>query len=245
MLKAIDGLDPDVAAFTAEGVVTADDYRDQLVPAVERIIESGRQPRVLYELGPNLERFDLGAMFSDARLGFSHLTDFARIAVVTDRDWIRDAVRAFGVLIPCPVQVFDVDELEDARAWIEERTVDLVEVSVEREGGVAHLRARLSGTIDQDGENRLAHLAREGIGDATELRVLIEAEDFHGWSDLRALWQHVRFVAGQRARLEKVAIVGDARWQRRAIASARHVLGVDARFFEPDQLSDAEAWIDA
>jgi len=29
------------------------------------------------------------------------------------------------------------------------------------------------------------------------------------------------------------------------MASARHVLGVDARFFEPDKLADAQAWIDA
>jgi len=203
MLKTLDGPGPDIVAFTAEGVVTADDYRQVLVPAVERVIESGRRPRVLYVLGPDLERFELGAMFSDAKLGFSHLTDFDRIAVVTDHDWIRDAVRAFGIVIPCPVRVFDMDDLDDARAWIGERSVDLVEVSVDRRGDVALLHARLTGTIDQDAEKSLVNLAREGIGDALELRVLIEAEDFHGWSDLRALWQHVRFVAGQRARLQK------------------------------------------
>ncbi len=245
MLNVIEGLSPDVAAFSATGVVSAEDYAARFVPTVERIVEAGHKPRVLYVLGPELERFELGAMFSDAKLGFSHLTDFERIAVVTDRDWIEDAVRAFGVLMPCPVRVFDLNELDEAKTWIEERQVDLVEVSVEHKGDVAHLHARLTGTIDQDAEKSLIKLAREGIGDASELRVLIEAEDFHGWSELRALWQHVRFVAGERARLKKVAIVGDARWQRRAIASARHVLGVDARFFEPDQLTDAETWIDA
>jgi hypothetical protein len=82
-----------------------------------------------------------------------------------------------------------------------------------------------------------------GIGDADELRLLVEAVDFHGWRDLRSLWQHLRFVAGLRRKLERVAIVGDARWQRRLAASARRVLGVDARFFDPGQLAEAKAWL--
>ena len=32
-------------------------------------------------------------------------------------------------------------------------------------------------------------------------------------------------------------------WQRRLIGSAKHVLRIDARFYGPDQLAEAKAWL--
>ena len=43
---------------------------------------------------------DLGAVFEDMRVGFGHLGQWARIAVVTDIDWIKHAVDLFKLLLP-------------------------------------------------------------------------------------------------------------------------------------------------
>lgn len=243
MLKPIDGLGRDVIAFEAEGTVTAKDYADRLVPAVERVLEAGDTPRLLYVLGPSFERFELGALFADAKLGVSHLTDFDRIAVVTDHGWIDQSIRAFGALMPCPVRTFRNDELADAKAWVADVIADAFRVEVERDGSVARLHVRLHGALDTEAEDELVRAATDGIGDATEVRVLIDASAFHGWRELRALWHHIRFVAGQRRKLDRVAIVGDAKWQRRLVGSAKRVLRVDARYFSVDELDAASAWL--
>jgi hypothetical protein len=46
--------------------------------------------------------------------------EFARVAVVTDIEWIRMGVKVMAPLTPCPVQVFHVAELATAKAWIAE-----------------------------------------------------------------------------------------------------------------------------
>ncbi len=243
MLNRIEDLGEDVVGFEAEGVVTAKDYEEHLVPAIEHVIESGVQPRLLYVLGPSFERFDIGAAFADAKVGLSHFSDFERIAVVTDRDWIEHAVRAFGVLTPSPVRTFEYESLDDAKAWVSDHIKNEFQLEVERDGDTAHIHVKLQGSLDRKAEDELISAVKAGIGDAAEVRVLVEASDFHGWSDLRALWQHIRFIAGQRAKLERVAIVGDRTWQRRLAASAKHILRLEARFFDEGKLREAQAWL--
>jgi hypothetical protein len=47
-----------------------------------------------------------------------HLTQFSRIAVVSDLEWIRHAMRVFAPLIPGEVHVFADAELDKAKTWI-------------------------------------------------------------------------------------------------------------------------------
>jgi hypothetical protein len=47
-----------------------------------------------------------------------HLTDFEKIAVVTDKKWIRRAMKAFGWLMPGEVKLYANNELDEAREWI-------------------------------------------------------------------------------------------------------------------------------
>lgn len=243
MLKPIEGLGASVVAFEAHGVVTGDDYASTLVPAVEAAIDSGVRPRLLYVLGHDFERFDTGAMLADTKVGMGHLADFERIAVVTDVEWVDHAVRAFGVVIPCPVKVFRCVQRKAAETWISEPVATALEVHAERVGDTAQLYVRLHGALGQATEQDLIDTATQGVGDAQHVRLLLEAEDFHGWNDVRALWQHVRFVAGMQRKLDRVAIVGDASWQARMVAIARHVMRVDARFFPEVEKEAARAWI--
>ncbi len=242
MLKPLEDVAPCVVAFEAEGTVTADDYENSLIPAVEDVLDSLPRARLLYVLGSNFEKFSMGAAFADSKVGFNHLHDFDRIAVVTDHDWFSGAVRGFGVMLPCPVRVFSLDELEAAKHWISDTPSDGFTLDIESNGDTAFLQARLHGAFDREAEDKLLQAAEEGIGDAKHVNVCIEASDFNGWREFRALWHHIRFIIGKRGRLGRLAVVGDATWQRRILSTARHVLRVDARFFEPGQLDEARTW---
>ncbi len=57
-------------------------------------------------------------MWEDFSIGMEHLSRWERIAVVTDVEWIRLAVHAFGFLMPGKVRIFPVKEATGARAWI-------------------------------------------------------------------------------------------------------------------------------
>jgi hypothetical protein len=50
-------------------------------------------------------------------LGFAHLSDWRRCALVTDLDWVRQAAKALGWLMGGRLRVFEIDELKAALEW--------------------------------------------------------------------------------------------------------------------------------
>ncbi|GJM14971.1 MAG: STAS/SEC14 domain-containing protein [Thermodesulfobacteriota bacterium] len=125
MLEPIEGLPDNAVGFTAKGNVTAEDYETVLIPTVEDKLKLHEKVRLLYHLGEEFERFEAGAMWDDAKVGLAHITDWEKIAIVTDVNWIQQAGKIFGFAIetmsvPGDVKVFHNDELEEAIKWIGE-----------------------------------------------------------------------------------------------------------------------------
>ncbi|MGP8232286.1 MAG: STAS/SEC14 domain-containing protein [Methylovirgula sp.] len=118
MIEIIKGFPDSVVGFIARGHVTSQDYTDVLIPAVETALHRHGRIRCYYELGPDFTGFDAGALWEDARIGFEHLSQWERVAVVTDTDWIRLSVKAFRFLLPDMVRIFSTSQAAEARAWI-------------------------------------------------------------------------------------------------------------------------------
>ena len=74
--------------------------------------------RILYLMGDRFTGYSAGAAVQDAKLGVQHFTAWERCAVVSDTDWIRHAVSAFGWMIPGKVETFGLGELERAKEWV-------------------------------------------------------------------------------------------------------------------------------
>ena len=118
MLEIVEDMPANILAIKASGEVTSEDYESVMVPAVERKLEEFDKVRMLYELGPEMKGFTAGAMWQDAKVGMSHLLSFDKIAVVTDHTWLANAVRAFALMMPCPVKIFSTAERDAAKDWI-------------------------------------------------------------------------------------------------------------------------------
>src|SRR4029453_12590115 len=101
----------------AVGKVTDDDYRTVLLPAIEAAMERN-DVRLLYVLGEDFESYSPGAMWSDTRLWAGHRDAWARVAVVTDVDWVENGIRAFSWLMPGKIRVFDDDDVDQAKLWL-------------------------------------------------------------------------------------------------------------------------------
>lgn len=114
----LDGFPADVVAVEAKGRIEADDYENTLIPEIEARISKEGKVNLLYVLGPDFEGFSAGAAWEDAGLGLRHIGDFARVAVVSDKAWVRGAVRMFAPLVGAEVQAFRMEELDKAKEWI-------------------------------------------------------------------------------------------------------------------------------
>lgn len=118
MFEMIPALPDNVIGFVAKGDVTSEDYEQVLIPAIEDALETNDKIRLLYVLGADFTGFSGGAMWDDGKVGLEHLTRWEKIALVSDKPWIRHAVNAFGYLIPGKVKVFDLADEADASAWV-------------------------------------------------------------------------------------------------------------------------------
>jgi hypothetical protein len=60
------------------------------------------------------------AMSADTGFRVRHATSYERVAVVSDEDWIRPALRALSFLLPGKARGFRVRDLAEAKAWLAE-----------------------------------------------------------------------------------------------------------------------------
>jgi hypothetical protein len=118
MITLLDGFADDVVAVRAEGQVTMQDYDKVLIPAVEKALTRHDKLKFYYEFGSGFTGMDLGAMVEDMRVGLGHLGQWARIAVVTDVDWIKGAADLFKFLLPSQTRTFALAQAADAKAWV-------------------------------------------------------------------------------------------------------------------------------
>lgn len=120
MLERISDLPEPVVGIRASGEVTGDDYKNVLIPAVEAALKDGHKVRLLYVLGGDVKHlgFTAGAAWQDTKVGLGHYRSWEKVAVVSDKDWLRHSVDIFGYLIPGEVRAFTPDQEAEARTWI-------------------------------------------------------------------------------------------------------------------------------
>jgi hypothetical protein len=121
MIEPLEEMLGGTIGFRATGRVTRDEYRDILLPPMRAAAEAG-DVRMVFAVGPGFERFELGALAQDTKagitLGVGHPHAWKRTALVTDVDWIANALHMFAWLTPGEVRLYELDRLEDAKTWV-------------------------------------------------------------------------------------------------------------------------------
>jgi SpoIIAA-like len=120
MLKRMPGMPTGTIGFEASGEVGDDDFEDVVEPALRSEIAQGREIRLLYLLGPALRKYEGDAVLEDMKFAARHPTAYGRVAIVSDEEWLRAALRMISVLVPGQFRGFPVVDLEAAKSWVAE-----------------------------------------------------------------------------------------------------------------------------
>ena len=115
MIKELSDLPPGVVGFEATGTLRAEDYRDVVLPALERAAASGEVRFVV--IIPEFHGMTGGAVWQDLKMGFEHLQKWKRIALVTDVEWIVHVTSVFGWMTPGELKHFPIAQRGDAVNW--------------------------------------------------------------------------------------------------------------------------------
>lgn len=243
MIEQLEQLGDNIIAFRASGRVSAADYENVLIPAVDKALKQSKKIRFYYQLGPDLEGMSSGAMWDDAKLGMQHYRGFERIVVVTGESWIASAVRLMAVTMPCPVKVFGLDEIEAAQAWLTASdTPRGLSAELDEAKGILHIKAE--GPLTVADFESVAALADPHIEAHKRLNgLIIEAHRFPGWENVSAMMSHIRFVRDHQKHVRRIALVADTALAHHVPGIVKHFVAAKVQHFSESEVERAQAWL--
>ena len=100
----------------------------------------------------------------------------------------------------------------------------------------------LHGTLSREDYEMFVPATERMIREYGKVRLLVKMHDFEGWS-AGALWEDIKWNARHFSQIERLAIVGKRTWHRLMTGFARPFTSTQVRYFTPEQLSEARAWI--
>lgn len=104
-------------------------------------------------------------------------------------------------------------------------------------------RITISGQLThQDYMAQLIPTLEAGINTQGRINLLIIANDFHGW-EWQALWDDLKMGIKHRKDFGRIAIVGDAAWEKYLINFCALFLNGEMQYFAMDKQNAAEQWV--
>lgn len=80
------------------------------------------------------------------------------------------------------------------------------------------------------------------IQEGSTIRLLVELIDFEGWT-AGALWADTKLAAKHFNDIERLAVVGDAQWEKGVAMFVKPFTGATVRYFDVREAQDARRWI--
>ena len=82
------------------------------------------------------------------------------------------------------------------------------------------------------------------IDQSGKIRILFEMVDFHGWK-AGALWQDIKFDVRHFSDIERLALVGDKKWEKGMSLFCRPFTTAKVKYFDLSQKEQAQEWVTA
>lgn len=115
-------------------------------------------------------------------------------------------------------------------------------IKLNEENGGKVLEIHVSGKlVKADYEQLLVEFARL-VGQHGRLRVLFDMTGFHGW-EASAAWEDIKFGIKHFAHIERLAMIGEKKWQHGVAMFWRPFTKATTRYFEHADAAEAREWL--
>lgn len=118
MLERIENLPDTMIGFTIHKGLSANDYQNELLPALETQSAKGGALRLMLVTGSDFAGTDVGTGMSGQPFRRSEPLQFKNIAIVSANAGFAQAVQMFGMLFHAEVKVFAPDRQAEAITWL-------------------------------------------------------------------------------------------------------------------------------
>lgn len=244
MLTLIDGLPDHVIGIRITDKLRAEDYERQLIPLVNEKLEKHRKLDFLCCIDGEWKGMEAGAVWQDLRLGLGRIGHWARLALVSDIQWLERAVKLFSVFSPGELRHFDSADYATARDWVCEGERARIGIALDADTGILVLEPAADKALSEDDFEAVGKTIGDYLEGHDRLRgIMIHSRRFPGWQGIGALFAHLKFVSSVHDKIDKLAVVTSS-----PLGSfADHVLDplmlAKVRKFDYDQRDQAMTWL--
>ncbi len=107
-------------------------------------------------------------------------------------------------------------------------------------GNVVEVHA--TGKLTKEAYELFVPMTEEKIREYGKIRVLFVMHDFHGWT-MSAAWEDFKFDLKHFNDIERLAIVGESKWEQGMSWFCRPFTTASIKYFDQADLDQARLWI--
>ena len=119
---------------------------------------------------------------------------------------------------------------------------DMSAVTLSETNGGKVLEIQLTGKLAKEDYEQLVPAVERLVKEHGRIRILVEMRDFHGWT-AGALWQDIKFDAKHFSDIERLAIVGETKWQHGMAIFCKPFTTASIRYFDHAAIDQARTWL--
>ncbi len=101
---------------------------------------------------------------------------------------------------------------------------------------------KLRGTLHDQDYRQFLPQVESILTTQGKVRLFVYFEDFHGW-DLHAAWDDFKFGVRHYSDFERIAIVGDRRWEKWMATLCKPFTRAEVKYFDHSEVEEAWKWL--
>ena len=96
--------------------------------------------------------------------------------------------------------------------------------------------------LDKEDYERFVPMIERQMEAGAPIRLIVELHDFEGWT-AGALWEDTKFAAKHFKSIERMAVVGESRWEKGGTLFFKPFTAAEVRYFDKGDVETARKWI--
>ncbi len=104
------------------------------------------------------------------------------------------------------------------------------------------LEVHATGKLTTEFYRQFVPTVERQIQEFGKIRIVLVLHDFHGWA-AGALWSDTEFELTHSKDIERLAVVGDAKWEQFMAVFCRPFTSASIRYFDHAELDEARHWL--
>ena len=117
----------------------------------------------------------------------------------------------------------------------------MLQILEQTEGNLIATRATVN--LTEADYDKILPLLNNIVEKHQKIRWYFEMEDFEGWKP-KAFWEDLKFDVQHANDFEKVAMVGDKKWEEWMTGLMKPFTSAEVKFFEINHRTKAQKWIE-